>query len=380
MNKTRRPRIVHVTTSLGVGGAEAVLCSLIENLGIEEFEHVVVFFRGGPNVGRLSRLGIKTFHVRGLVKSYDPVFLIRFLSLIKKLKPDCLHSLLWSANLLSSIASKLFSIPLVCAVHNNVDQDGFLRNRLARVSMPSVEKVVAVSEQVADSLVEFRYVCHRNSVNVVRNGVSPEAIGKLAKSIGVSRSTLGLGEDDFVVGAVGGLRPVKNFGLLIRAFSDLYKAYSQARLVIVGSGPMESELRGLAFDCGISAKISFITGQAAIPYYGLFDCMVQPSDKEGISIALLEAMSCEVPCVVAGINRKHMVITHGQDGLVFDVGDRESLVLAVEGLIIGGSGASKFGEEAKKTVAIKFSIGKMAYAYSELFNELACVQRQDFPT
>ena len=74
---------------------------------------------------------------------------------------------------------------------------------------------------------------------------------------------------------------------------------------------------------GIADKVTFVVGQSAYGYYPLFDCFVQSSHKEGISIALLEAMSWGITCVVTNSDAKHPVLTANKDGLLIPAGDAQ---------------------------------------------------------
>ena len=90
--------LVHVISNLGVGGAETVLYHLLRRLSSDEFDHKVVYFYEGPYVEKIKQLQIPVYQVKGIVCAYDPLFCMRFFGLIKRLRPDCLHTVLWAAN------------------------------------------------------------------------------------------------------------------------------------------------------------------------------------------------------------------------------------------------------------------------------------------
>jgi len=166
MNK--KIKLLHVTTSLKIGGAEAVLCNLIKKLGNTEFEHHVIYFHNGPNVAQVKSLGAKSYHVKGLVSLYDPIFFARLFFLMKKLKPDLIHSLLWSANVSARLIAKLLKIPNISAYHLDIYNDGIFRNSIDRVTRKMSDLLVAVSGDVAKSLGSRKSF---RRLEIIKNGI-----------------------------------------------------------------------------------------------------------------------------------------------------------------------------------------------------------------
>ena len=171
-----RKIVIHVTSSLKIGGAEAVLCDLIQGLGSQEFEHHVVYFHGGPREEQLRSLGVPLYHVHGLACLYDPIFFVRLFRVIKKLRPDCIHSLLWSANVSSRLVARLLSIPHVSVYHNNIAQDGRFRNFLDGVTRRFSLRLVAVSDEVAQSIRRIDASVPDNKMQIIRNGIDAQVI------------------------------------------------------------------------------------------------------------------------------------------------------------------------------------------------------------
>ncbi len=125
----KKSKLVHVITNLEVGGAQAVLYNIIK-AGRMHYDQEVIYFRSGPVVEQLRELGVPVHEVKGWLFWYDVVFIIRLYNLLKKIKPDCIHSLLWAANVSTRLISFMTTIPLVTVYHNNVDQDGMIRSCL----------------------------------------------------------------------------------------------------------------------------------------------------------------------------------------------------------------------------------------------------------
>jgi glycosyltransferase involved in cell wall biosynthesis len=366
----QRKKIVHLISSLKIGGAESLLYDLIIGLGSEKYEHHVVYFHGGPNVERLERLGIPTYHMKGLITLYDPVFFWRSWRLIAQIKPDVLHTALWAANFVGRIIGFLQKIPTVCAVHLGVNLDGKFRNQLDAVTFGLATHVVAVSEGVAQSVHDRSWI-PAQKVQVIKNGMDTQAVVERGMKQNCNRQELGLTAEHFVIGAVGRFIARKNFDILIESFSLFHAQQTNARLVLIGLGPQESFLRQKAKDLGVEKKVIFVIGKPAYGYYPLFDCFALPSTQEGLSIALLEALCFKVPPIVTSPDGQHEVIQHRQNGLVVKPNDARALCGALQEMGMQDSARLAMGKNAEMTVREKFSFDRMVNAYKTVFTNVA---------
>src|SRR3989338_499157 len=118
----KKIRLVHMITSLERGGAQTVLYELLEGLDKTRFEQVVIYFIPGVYVQKIEALGIKTYHVRGFLCAYDPLFFVRLIRLIKVMQQDktidCLHTVLWSANFIGRIFASYYHLVHIESLHN----------------------------------------------------------------------------------------------------------------------------------------------------------------------------------------------------------------------------------------------------------------------
>jgi len=202
---------------------------------------------------------------------------------------------------------------------------------------------------------------------VIPNGV---ALNKVAVC---ERALLGLQADHFVIGFVGRFEPEKNPLLLITAFAQLVDLYSHARLILVGYGSQEKVLRERVIRLGLTNSVVFIIAQPAAPYYGIFDCFALSSPREGLSMALLEAMGRGLPCVVTCCDQEHPIVKNGHNGIIVSSYDAVSLSRALQQLMCDPAAAQSMGCKAKKTVLERFTVECMARSYRDLFN--SCMKK-----
>ena len=217
-------------------------------------------------------------------------------------------------------------IPVVSAWHNNLDQDGWLRNALDFATCGLAQTHIAVSQGVLESAKRIMGAPRlEGNTFVITNGINIQRIHAASGASSISRYDLGIKADQFVIGSVGRFEPVKRYDLMLEAFALLHARYPQTRLVLVGSGNLEEQLRLHAHELGIKHAVIFVVGQSAYSYYPLFDCFSLSSDKEGISIALLEAMSFGLPCAITHQGTDHAVIHDGLNGLLVEAGNAQML-------------------------------------------------------
>jgi len=366
----KKIKLLHITSSLKIGGAESLLCDLVQHMDPAQFEHHVIYFHDGPHSACLKQHGIAVYHVTGAMCLYDPVFFARLYNVIKKIDPDCIHTQLWSANNAGRVMGRLLGIPVVSALHNRLEQDGKLRNIIDRCTVPFAREIIAISATVAQSFLVKNANFKPSQVHNIANGIDSASLQKKSVQERVERKDLALlSPEHFIIGTVGRFVPIKNYDLILDAVALVCKQFSHVRLLIVGLGPMEHALKEKAKFLGIADKVIFIVGQPAYRYYLLFDCFTLGYNKEGISVALLEAMSFNVACVVADVDHDH-IIQHDVNGLLVREPDAIALSNEIVRLVVDPQLAKKCGRNARDMVDKQFTFEKMQKDYEDIFKRV----------
>lgn len=365
-----KKNIVHIITSLKIGGAETLLVDFLENSSSQQAHHSVVFFHDGPNRQRLMQMGIPCYHIKGLFSMYDPLFFLRLYRTIKHLKPDCIHTWLWSANVAGRIINLALRLPLLNSFHLGVDLDGPLRNSIDRSTHHIPDRMIAVSHGVAATLIQKFKLTKPERLKVIKNGIDAHSIEQKCSKMAISRERLNLTQDHYVIGSVGRWIARKNYIFLLEVFAQLYTCNPMMRLVLLGKGEEKNALHNKAIQLGMDDKVIFIEGQPAFGYYPLFDCFIQTSFKEGVSIALLEAMSCSLPCIVTEPLGVHEVIRTGFNGIIVPSYNHTDVCTAIEELAHNKEMANNVGKNAYKTLIHEFGLTPMVDAYHQEYNQI----------
>ena len=355
-------KIVHSITSFERGGAQVVLEILVRALADQGHTQVIIYLYDGPYRQVFEQMGVPVYKVGGLISSFDPVSFYRLYHLIKEIKPDIIHSLLWATNFMVRAIARKLGIPCVLSLHNNLEQNGRVRNTLDRLVSYQSHRIVAVSSEVKDSF--YAYQPGREAVDVIENGIDCELLARVQP---LSREMFGLLPDHFVIGSVGRLVPLKRYPLLFDAFALLLKRCANVRLVIIGTGHQEKELRAYALTIGIDHALVWIINKPALPYYLLFDCFALTSAKEGISMALLEAMGLGIVPIVTYDTLTHPVISDMHNGIVAHGKNATGVADILERLWGDRELRKKLSGNAQRTIWSRFAKKRMIAAYLALF-------------
>ena len=172
------------------------------------------------------------------------------------------------------------------------------------------DRIIAVSPEEQRFCV--RSGLGRSRVVLIPNGIAPIAFPPRP----LTRQGLGLAADCVVAGFVGRLVDQKAPDVLIKALAGVARTAPRCRLIIVGAGPLEGELRALADRQGVADRILWLgecDGKAILP---AFDLLTLPSRKEGLPYVVLEALAAGLPILATASAGVEILVRHGHNGLI----------------------------------------------------------------
>lgn len=229
---------------------------------------------------------------------------------------------------------------------------------LRRWVLKHARAVVANSE----GLRELSETADPYPVRVIPNGVDTGVFQP-----GAARSTSSRSNESLCILFVGRFQEQKNLKFLLQQLAHFNG--KNFELHLVGDGPQEEILRGLANELGISELVTWhgwLPRSALVGMYQSADCLVNPSWYEGMPNVVLEAMACGLPVIASKIPGNDALVVHGETGLLFDLQERDGLVAALQRMrdvdlrrTLGANGRAR--------VLAEFSWRKAAEAYVGLF-------------
>ena len=180
-------------------------------------------------------------------------------------------------------------------------------------------------------------------LQVVPRGVDTDRFGPAWRNAAL-RASWGAGPDDLVVGCVGRLAAEKNLHLLVAAFRSLRALQPRARLVLVGDGPLQAELRA---SCPDAVFAGTRTGSDLAEHYASFDLFLFPSLTETFGNVTTEALASGVPVVAFNYAAAGQLIVHGHNGALAPFGDAASFVARAVGLAADPMARMAMGAHAR---------------------------------
>ena len=324
-----RVKVLWLTKGLGRGGAEMLLVSLARAMDRSRIDIEVAYRLPQKTalVESLENAGVPT-HCLAQPGTHWSVQLRRLLT---RRRYDIVHT---HAPLVGAAARTLAprGVILLHTEHNTWDRYHPATRWVNGATMGRNTRVWAVSDEVARSIrvpVSWR----PTPVEVMLHGVDLKTVRRGEEARANARERLGVEEGHFLFGTVGNLAAKKDQGTMLRAFAEALWALPAARLVVVGTGPRERELRLLADRLGVGHALEFLGMRDDVPeLLPGFDTFVLSSLHEGLSIALVEALAAGVPVVATRVGGIPELIIHGEYGLLVPPRDAGSLAAAMVGL------------------------------------------------
>lgn len=372
MNK----KILHIIWALPFGGAERQVVTIASSLQSDGYDvEVVCLTEGGPLADELTAKNIPV-HILHKKAGLDIKMLFRLTSLIKKIKPDVVHTHIFTSNFWGRLAA-FFAGRIPCVVHEHstatLDNNKrlFFDKRLLWIS----DKIIAVSKDIYNRFLnEAKYP--KDKLTTIYNGIPFEendvefSPKELKKSIGAEK-------DDLLIGIVSLVEPRKDHKLFLKSAVEILKTKPNAIFIVAGDGPMLLEIKEFADTLGISKKVSFLGWRDDIrPLISILDVYVSSSTTEGISIALLEAMYSKTPAVVTPVGGNIELVKDMETGLLANVGDgpdrnpkilAEKIIWALE----HPKERNTIVDNANKMVREKFSHKAMMEKIKQIYDKVS---------
>jgi glycosyltransferase involved in cell wall biosynthesis len=351
-------------------GSGRVMLNIIERLDSSKFSpSVCVSKKGGALDKEVERLGIPFF------ESDFTVPILPYSSLLSRtrkkaqffvpLKIDIWHSFHYSDNYTEPIIARK------AGVKNWV----YTKKAMGWGSRAWVVKSLLSTRIVADNTdmlrTMFSHRIFRNKVHLIHHGIPTNTFTPIVEKKLNLRSQLGI-SNEIIISAVANLVRIKGHSILIRAINSIPNAH----LVIAGK-PLDQtyvqELNQLVSDLNLSNRVHFLGGVSYIPaLLSEIDIFALTTKKigEGCPVALIEAMSCEKPCIGPDIPGVRDIIEHQKSGLLVFPENVASLVDALEMLIESDEMRNRLGKFARLRVLEKFTANKEAQMHEAMYSSI----------
>lgn len=310
-------KIAFFVGSMVRGGAERVI-SILANYYYENNWQVDIIMLLDSGVGYRLDEGINLIDCTERGGTYYqrlPKWMFRVRKYVKSARPDRIVSFIGRINLLVLTACMGIDIPIIVSERNDPMHDG--RRKLMRM-------LCGLSYMRADAIIfqtKYQQSCfsqrYTNKSYIIGNPISVEAGRELQRKMELV--------------SVGRLSPQKNHEMLICAVKKLVNFYPDIHVKIFGEGELRSKLQTMITQFGVAKNVE-LCGSVTDVHKQMASATVfiQTSNYEGLSNALLEAMTLGLACISTNYPGVNEIITNGRNGIIVPCGDVNALCNCIQ--------------------------------------------------
>lgn len=363
-------RIAHITLSMGQGGIENLILSLLDQLNRQLFSAEVICLEDEGELAEEVRQKGVPLHVFSRKPGLDFRLIWDLARLFRKQKFDVVHTHNQASHFYGCLAARLARVPVVINTeHSRHMIVGYKRRQLEkRLLAMLTDRMVSVSDELYQASIGVDGV-PRKKCGVILNGVDINKF-ESASSPTPSRNKLNLPATARIVSIVARLHPIKNHALLIQAIGHVRECIPDILLIVIGDGEARNDLMKLADSLGLAEHILFLGNRRDIPeLLHLSEVMVLCSKSEGLPLVLLEGMAAKRPVIItSGANRAGLIV-HDRNGLV-SKDDPIDLAEKIVQILSNKVDSQRMAFSAFDDVSARFSIAGAARTYETLYQKM----------
>jgi glycosyltransferase involved in cell wall biosynthesis len=361
-------KVLHLHKLTGVSGSEGHLLALLPALRERGAD---ARFLGldvpGTDAGRfyehLDRLSVPYRSVRcGF--DVSPRMARDVVRAVRAERPDLVHTHLVHADVYGGIAARVLGIPVISTRHND---DRYLLGPfryIDRAFARPARKLITISDAVRRFLERAGH--DPAKLVTIRYGLDELP----AAPSDPTPAEAGIPAEAPLAVAVGRLIEQKDHATLLRGFALVRAELPQARLAILGSGPLEAETQRLAAELGLEDAVT-LPGRTDIrDWLARADVFVHTSRWEGFGIVLLEAMLAGLPVVATRVSAVPEVVAEGETGLLVEPGDHDKLAQHLRSLLTDRERAAALGEAGRRRAHTEFSVARMTERTQAVYEDV----------
>ncbi len=369
-----RINVLWLIKGLGSGGAENLLVSAARHLNRDRFNYSAAYFLPWKNqlVDDLEATGMPVACLNQRM-SLDPRPLISLTRKLRRDHTDILHAHLPYSGIVGRLASKLTPVKsVVYSEHNVWERYHRITHFANKMTFRWNDAVIAVSENVEQSIRAGTNINGRMNLGTIANGVDVDQLNLISKDPGWLKAELGIPAENKIVVNVANFTPKKRHIDLLKAARKTVAEQPATSFVLVGQGPILDETRAAAAEMGLEGNVYF-TGlrEDAREIIAAADLFVLSSQFEGMPISVLEAMGTRTPVLSTRVGGLPEMIVAGEEGMLVEPGNPEILADSIVSLLGDEPLRRSLADRAFARVRDEFDVRNMVRKIEQLYLDLA---------
>jgi glycosyltransferase involved in cell wall biosynthesis len=338
-------RVMRIIARLNIGGPAIHVTLLTARMNAPEYDSTLVCGMVEDNEGDMQYFaasrGVTPVIIPNLGRGLHPLRDLRTIwqlyKLMRRVKPDVVHTHTAKAGFVGRIAAKLAGVPVIVhTFHGHVFRGYFnplmtqVFINLERLTARLSDTVITLTEGLRRELSDEFGITRRGRITVLPLGLDLEAFARVPRKSGAFRQAFGFAPDAPLIGLVGRIVPVKNHHLFLQAALKVKAAIPDACFAIVGDGELRAEIEAEAARLGLTDCAHF-TGwvRDVAPVYSDLDALVISSHNEGTPVSVIEALAAGCPVVTTAVGGLPDLLDRGALGALVPSEDADALAAAI---------------------------------------------------
>ena len=365
--------LAHCIHGLGLGGAQKVIAAIVRGQTGDQIRHFVYSCDDGVHREEIAAAGATVRIVPRHLAKLDPLWILHLAQQMRRDRIALVHTHLFGDSLHGYLASRLAGRPpVVMTLHIGPEGLRGLQPRGYGWLIRRASRVISCSRAVGQAFTEAG-LAESNAIESIPNGIdAPRDTPPDAERLHGLRQSLGAGPETTLFAVIGRLEPQKGHSDLLAAFADFLATTAiDARLLLLGTGPLADQLEAQAREADIHHRVTFAGFRSDVPeLLPALDVVVFSSLYEGLPVALLEAMAaarCIVTTDVPGIVE---AVRHQREALVAPRSAPRQLAETLARVAAAPELRSRLGAAARKRFHERFTADAMVRSYQDVYREL----------
>jgi len=386
---TERPiKILRIIARLNIGGPAIHVSLLTAKLNDAEYQSMLVCGSIEPGEGDMSyyaeQHGVRPFIVPELSRSLNPIRDLRTLwklwRVIRREKPDVVHTHTAKAGFVGRWAAKLAGVPVIVHTFHGHVFEGYFGPRktqmfigLERFTSRITDVILTLTEGLRRELVDKYHITRPERITVLPLGLDLQPFADTPRKSGVFRQAWGIAPDAPLVGISGRFVTVKNHALFVEAAAKIHAARPDARFVMIGDGELRAQVEAQIDALGLR-EVVIITGwlRDLTVAYADMDVFVISSVNEGTPVTIIEALSAGCPVVATRVGGLADLLEGGRFGTLTPSGDRDALAAGVLAVLAEPPDTT----DAQRAMLNRYGIDRLAADLRALYRALLTKKRK----
>lgn len=315
------------------GGTEIATFNVASQLTLNGHEVLIITTRDKGLTFKSNEEGVYIYRIVSLWPKWLKYswFCLNAILIIQKYKPDLIHAqAIWTG--LPALCCKLiFGIRYVLwAQGSDIYYPRAFKGIISRVIVDKSDAPIALTNDMKCKMQKLT----RRTIFIIPNGIDLNRFNTV--SLFESRAKLGIAIESNIIIFVGSLVPIKGVNFLLESMPQILVDFPNSKLILIGDGGEEKNLRSRVIELGISRQVTFVgrvLPEIVVDYLSAANVFVLPSLSEGFPLVILEAMAAGLPIICTDVRGMADIIRDGQNGLLIQSKNSEDIANGISQIL-----------------------------------------------